>query len=461
MSDLPTYTAPQDKAITLDRYDPTSPYHPHDVQILKFFPDEDLPSLSGSQHKGLYHLAVEFEQMDSPPPAVPWPSPPPRPRDELEAGVEDWRKSALEAIDARVALFDHRQRTSNRCLQIAPLTKSGCTGLPHSALLIPELLEYILRLATPSAQCAAWYVSRSWRLTTEYIWMQQYHNPQPCEAIEFGQSYDPSLHWLPAAKEDIIELEQSAPLLLQQSVTSEGWGKPAPFIPARLTQDPSVPVHTYATLQAWYDRRFHGAHNGVVLLPSRADGPRWLDFSQFCFNPYFLDLLHGRVVFKHGRCEINFQPGSRNVFACPLPANVFESTIGSMYLTQPPCKTLGLYLTYQDGEHLHLLERVHSVDGIRVQEFLTALQHHSAEAYRTWRNRAAKLKQAIAQPHWTSFSYGYWRRKFWTVPGCPRFAIFLEDVDGAEHTMTKSAFCWCEYLRDVCQKEWYEDIATA
>jgi len=453
MIDPPTYTAPQDRAISLDRYDPTSPYHPHDVQILKYFPNEDLPSLSYAKHKSLYHLAVNLEKLGIPPPSVPWPSPPPRSHDELEAGVEDWRKSALEAIDERLALLDQRQKTPTRYLQNAPLAKRSRTGLPHRALVIPELLEHILRFAAPSTQCAAWYVSHSWRLTIEHIWIQQ-HSPQPCEAVEYGQASDVSLRWLPAAKEDVTELERRAALLPQ----NPHWGVPAPFIPARLTQDPSILDATYHTIQAWYDHRFHGAE-----LPSRAIGPRWLDFSQFRFNPHFLNLLHNRVRFKFGRCEIELQHGTPDMFSYPLPVDTFKATIGGMFLTEPPCRTLGLYTpTYRStAQSLHPLVRIHNTDGIRVHQFLAALQGHSVEVYGIWRDMANELRQKTADSDWTKFTTTYWRHSMWDVPGSPRFVVLLETMNGSKPTLAHAAFGQCEYMHDVCEKEWYQDIASA
>jgi hypothetical protein len=167
-------------------------------------------------------------------------------------------------------------------------------------------------------------VCHSWRSTIEYIWKQQYHSPVPCEAIEYAQNIDPNLRWLPATETEMSQLEKIA---LKDH--SEMWNPGNPerfnFIPARLSQDLSLPESTYAPLQAYHRERSHGTG-----LPSPS---RWLDFGQLRVNPHFLHLLGDRVDAEFGRCEIRLRYDSSEMYSSPLPTKTFEATIGNMFLT--------------------------------------------------------------------------------------------------------------------------------
>jgi hypothetical protein len=63
-----------------------SKYHLHDVLIFKHFPDADV---NASDSNSLRNQALAYEKLGVAPPQIPWPVPPPRPREELEAGVEE------------------------------------------------------------------------------------------------------------------------------------------------------------------------------------------------------------------------------------------------------------------------------------------------------------------------------------------------------------------------------------
>lgn len=147
-------------------------------------------------------------------------------------------------IDARLSLFEQRCVDLGRVSYSAPppLAPQGPTGAPHRALLIPEILENIIRVASPTIQWAAWYVCHSSRSTTEYIWRQQYHKPFPCEPVEYAQNIDPNLRWLPATETEISQFEK-----ITLKDYSEMWNpnnsNPDRFnyIPARVSQDLSFP----------------------------------------------------------------------------------------------------------------------------------------------------------------------------------------------------------------------------
>jgi hypothetical protein len=74
-----------------------SKYHPHDLLILKHFPEQDLPALwdVDDTYSLVYDTAWPLEEADLPPPHIPWPLPPLRPHASLKPGVEAWRRAIL------------------------------------------------------------------------------------------------------------------------------------------------------------------------------------------------------------------------------------------------------------------------------------------------------------------------------------------------------------------------------
>ncbi|KAF7451101.1 hypothetical protein A1F99_057170 [Pyrenophora tritici-repentis] len=153
-------------------------YHPHDLLIAKYFPDEDLPSQYEDiwAFSMMYVNARYFERMQDSPPCVPWPLPPPRPRESLEPGVEEWRSIALDAIDARLSLYTFGVTTPRtQTTSAEEVQKSSASDhAVHRALRIPKLLEAILRHATHKAQYTAWNVSSLWRDTIRNILASEY-----------------------------------------------------------------------------------------------------------------------------------------------------------------------------------------------------------------------------------------------------------------------------------------------
>jgi hypothetical protein len=72
------------------------------------------------------------------------------------------------------------------------------------------------------------------------------------------------------------------------------------FFPARLTQANELSPSRFEALRALYESRF------MKALPSLANGPMWLDLSQFVFSPHFVDLFRQSAVearLMRDRCE--------------------------------------------------------------------------------------------------------------------------------------------------------------
>lgn len=135
-----------------------------------------------------------------------------------------------------------------------------------------------------------------------------------------------------------------------------------------------------------------------------------------------------------------------------------------MFFTQPPCKTLGIYHHRHDkgkidkwaraSSKLELLGRIHNPEGLRVNEFLSALEQYYPIVFHAWLYRAYRLREQVAWRHWID--------DIWYVPGAPELVLLLDNCamkaeeDGLEygfHT-SRRAYLAAERCRAERQGEW-------
>ncbi|KAI4610198.1 hypothetical protein J4E83_008424 [Alternaria metachromatica] len=181
-------------------------YHPSEVLLYKWYTAKQIAS--SQNRSALRASAAMREALGEVPPRVPWPLPFRRPREQLEIGVEEWRESSLRIIDQRIALYDPKSSGKRSPLATPPAKSENQNGLPHRALGIKELLEQILRYATPSAQYAAWNVSKGWRDMVRYILQTQFRIPYPCGPVEYGDAIQPDLNWLQPSDSEIARFQE-------------------------------------------------------------------------------------------------------------------------------------------------------------------------------------------------------------------------------------------------------------
>lgn len=101
-----------------------------------------------------------------------------------------------------MALFDSSEKTSR------PATCSAVSdpghGFPHRALGVKELLEQMLREATPRTLYAVWNVSKGWRDMVSYILQTRFHSPYPCDPVDRGRAISPKLGWMQPSDDEIV-----------------------------------------------------------------------------------------------------------------------------------------------------------------------------------------------------------------------------------------------------------------
>jgi hypothetical protein len=125
-----------------------------------------------------------------------------------------------------------------------------------------------------------------------------------------------------------------------------------------------------------------------------------------------------------------------------------------MYLTQPPCKALGVYLENHTSEHLQRLVKIQHETGITVGRFFSALEPHCREVLKDWEREAEKMTRKIWRSNWTAFMYAEQRSRFWECHGRPRIVMSLESTRGDEMPIAKAAYAYSVASEDECESGW-------
>jgi len=432
-------------------------YHPYDSLIAKHFPDEDFSLLhvDKPQLGSLYLLALKIDH-NGVNHQTRWSE---QPHPSVMLGVEEWRQALLYTIDARLQLYSNhtpsmRAPTSGTARKLQP---GDLSFSARRAFDIPELLEMILLYATTDSQYAAWNVDVSWRQTTRYILASRYHSHHPCPPVNHGQRIDRGLSWLQPTEQEIIDIEHAILSLRQgtpqgPATTTAFIPAPSPYFPARISQARNIPRLYYNKIRNCYE---HIRYSLPGMLP-QFGSPCWLDLSQFNFNPYFLELFSERVRLHLGRCEIILGPCSseQRVYKRPLPQTAFDELISSMFLTEPPCKAVGIYLPRRRAPVLRLVAKIRDAGGIRVGQVLRTLEQNADDALSCWKNGV----KSIEGRDWTAFTRWDEKRRATDFEAYPKFMIFLESDEDASTTIAKRSFPRGDETEQVRQEEWYGEL---
>jgi len=395
-------------------------------------------------------VALLQEELKTPPPRVPWPLPPPSPRDTLEVGVEEWRASTLRIIDERMALFDTPEKQPRPVA--SPALSDFPHGNPHHALGLNELLEMILLYATPKSQFAAWNVSKGWGDMVAHILQNLFRVPYPCGPVGYGDAIPPNLNWLQPSDTELAHFQETLAIL---TGPSPQWKIPDSFLAARLSHAEKLPQSTSDAFRMFSEVNFSfGIWDGPIL---RADGPCWMDLSQFQVNPYFVDLLGDSLQLSQGSWAITIKPHLEHHLSNHALING-RNNVHDMFLTSPPCKVLGIYALSMGNTLLQLVSRIRRVDGIRIEDLLPQIRQHISTAIEHWRDSSQPMRQRIAEGRWTRFSSSHNKGQAWSRPGLPKLLVFLESAEQSGPTFAQCVYFSCQERPRVWVDEWNQPV---
>ena len=372
-----------------------------------------------------------------------------------QSALELWRQQVNYHMTMRISRYSigcvSRQHGTSVSLAPRPINRTE-----HQVFQIPELLDLILSFAGPQVQVRAQQVSTNWRFSAMSVIsnpknMEIFRSLAPLPPVEYGQLLDDATRSLP--EPDSQQIEQFG---LHVDHMISWWRKlyrrRYVYFPAKLAQRDDLPNGIAQSLNELDVGQRHGDYHDSIHTVSRTTDLYWLDLSQFQINPYF-DLLFsekGRMLHRLGRWEIGLRSNATSETLVLGDSSSSEKllvqAVGSMHITNPPCRSLGIYC-YDNcvfpthGTHI-LLKRIRNNNGIRVAELLDALQSCAPQLLAKWVKCAEHLRKNVTET-------GHWVDNVWLIPGTPRFRIHLDSCDMSDEVPYANAVWTPEMARDA------------
>jgi len=303
-------------------------------------------------------------------------------------------------------------------------------------------------------------VSSSWHGNIEHIFQSDNHSRRLYDPVEYSdaQISGKTPAWLQPSFEELENFEEKVCRL-----GSPGLGRL--YAPARLSQAVALTVKTIDLLRAAYARlsapvRPFGKQYDDTSLPV----PQWLDLTQFQFAPCVAEIFGERFQMQRGRCEVSLRtnaPAANLLLGPDVDGLGLRRCLGSIFATQPPCQTIGIYAVQAyENPKLRLLERIHDIEGIRLVQLLDTLHKQTGPLLEHWIAEVVKM-QADVEFHEPAelYDFGIKRTHWARSTATPNFVILLD-----KHTMVQAADVHGHYSRadlllnrsdsDVLTDEW-------
>jgi len=355
------------------------------------------------------------------------------------SAVEDWRQQVEQQVTTRISSYRykpsyHPSYHKNTLFYARPNDERP-TYTEHRMLQISELRDLILQFAGPAAQIRALHVSRSWRSSVFAIISSgmpatTYRKPlsSRCNTVEHGQLIDENaMAPLQPSSEEMRDFEANFDRIHKRWCRARvGWSL---YFPAKCVQRRDLPSSLSDTLNNM-DLGQRGDAFRMTYSVSRETDIYWLDLSQLEINPYLEALFAEEHQSKHrlGRWEICLRKAANSpqtlLLNSFLSSKALLDAIGSMHVTSPPCRALGIY--HDDFWKMHgngrntLLTRIRNDQGVRISELLEALQRIAPIVLEAWFKSTEWLVKEIPQAHWID--------NLWRTSGASTIRIYLDNV---------------------------------
>jgi len=402
---------------------------PRGLLLHSFYePDRDIEDFTARELKICFEIYKKQDLTNSPVIKAPSYS------EAEQAALELWRQRVNHNMTTRISRYSidcsMRERATSVPRALPPVNRSE-----HQVFQIPELLDLILLFAGPQAQVRTLQVSTDWRSSAISVMsnpknMATFRPLANLAPIEYGQLVDDATKILPGP--DSQEVEQFGHHVDHMiGLRDESYPRRYVYFPARLAQLDGLPHEIAQSLNELDVAQRHEDYHDHTRTVTRDTNLYWLDLSQFQINPYF-DLLFSekdRMLHHLGRWEISLRSNATPetlVLGKSLSEQLFIQAIGTMHVTSPPCRSLGIY-RYDNcpyalrGTHI-LLKRIRNDNGIQVAELLDALTTCAPELLAKWVECAEHFRKGITDD-------GHWVDNVWLIPGTPRFRIHLDNCD--------------------------------
>ncbi|KAF2178418.1 hypothetical protein K469DRAFT_695476 [Zopfia rhizophila CBS 207.26] len=408
---------------------------------------------------------------------VPWCLQPQEPPPCLEAELSElqlWTRDVLDIIDHRVASYESHPNYQTKS---APKTMGAdCSSSAGSRVArIAELLEEILRYTNTVTHLVALGVCKKWKdiavlITKPSTATEDFTLAYPCPPVKFGDLVPQELRWLEAPAEEFEYLNEELD-------TDLGWTRDGIYrgmdrfnnpnmpnivkticYPARITQAPNATSDQIYGVKFFYHEQL--LWSDIETLLSYTYNYRltakWVDVTQFKFNPYFTGLFQDSFEIINGLSEITLQPSSLlkdGVGWHNLP-KASTDHLNSQFVTQPPIISLNISTWIPQLRKPRVRKALHIINvkndgGIRTGELISAMKSASHLAIEHWIYQAKQLRTAVAASHW--------EHDVWVVDGAPKLLLSLDPFASGEERTKSLYYLSCMHAlpgRDERQAEW-------
>ncbi|KAI4924175.1 uncharacterized protein J4E92_007256 [Alternaria infectoria] len=352
-----------------------------------------------------------------------------------QSALELWRQQVNRRMMIRISSYNVSKFIPEGMSKVPQVSRPPIRS-EHPVFQIPEMLDLILHFSGPQAQVRALQISAAWRtsaisvITNRRI-QEAFLSPSTAPVIEYGQLIDDAAYVLP--RPCTRQIEQFG-LHVNRMISwrNKSYYPNYIYFPACMAQLSDLPSSTASSLNELdIGQRSIDYHDNTFSV-SRDTDLFWLDFTQLQINPYF-DLLFsekGRLLQRLGRWEISLRPDATpgHLVVGNSPSDMLlVHAIGSMHITNPPCRCVGIYcydavVFGACGGAPALLKRIRNNDGICVGELLDALEDCAPKLLGKWAENAEQLRNRVTEN-------GHWIDDVWRMPGTPRFRLHLDNYD--------------------------------
>ncbi|KAF2003656.1 hypothetical protein P154DRAFT_519880 [Amniculicola lignicola CBS 123094] len=234
------------------------------------------------------------------------------------------------------------------------------------------------------------------------------------------------------------------------------------YLPGRFTQNPSA---TWDLLLGYHEQylfqlRCYDIHVSHPRLHGWGNGwgrTRWMDLSQFDFNPQFLSLFANSILTASGVVEITLPPRilSADISGWHSLPNTAMEYLDS-HLTHPPVVSLNISTWVpqlseskpRPRKALHIFN-IRNEKGIRILQLVSAMKNAYGLAIEHWLHWTKVLRTIVDEMHWD--------QDIWIIGNAPKLLISLDPYVSGGENLLSVYYLSCMYAlrdRDERQAEW-------
>ncbi|KAF2678801.1 hypothetical protein K458DRAFT_490906 [Lentithecium fluviatile CBS 122367] len=254
----------------------------------------------------------------------------------------------------------------------------------------------------------------------------------PRAPVEYGHCIDDRLYILQPTIKEAEEFEARILEYGRRQIQGDATlpDESIPYFAAILHQAQIISESTRDAFRSMYTDQMGPLYRYTNPSHSFAGAGQWLDSSQFHINPYFTNLFGCRLKIASGSIEVSLPPDTpfwkALVLKASLPPHSIYRLLETVFVTEPPCRCIGISTSGTELAGLQLLERLEAVDGVKIVQLLTVLRRQTPQLVNVWREAVNKMRNGLQTAPWIRYRLKDFKDQVFTAPPSPKF-VFLRD----------------------------------